>query len=223
MDLHPPHQWSTQPSSQLTLANGPAPTAPAINAPVANATLANAPVPTAPAVNAPVANAPLVNAPVPTAPAVNAPVANAPLVNAPAANLPVVNSPVANTHVASMPVANPPIGSGSTNAAAVGVEADTNFDAPEKLPSPGVDQLLSDEEVRDRVFQGRRLGFLHSQITSSSSVQRFNTLEADFNSRCTRFRFKDNALQAALDLADARQVQLRADATSILASWSPTP
>jgi Putative peptidoglycan binding domain len=87
------------------------------------------------------------------------------------------------------------------------------------VPSPGSGRLLSSEEVRYCVFQGRRLGYLRNQVTSNASVQRFNELVTDFNSRCSHFRFENNALQAASELAATRQVQLKADAAKIVASW----
>jgi putative peptidoglycan binding protein len=89
----------------------------------------------------------------------------------------------------------------------------------EKLPMPGAGRLLSSEEVRYCVFQGRRLGYLRNQVRSDASVRRFNGLVTDFNSRCSHFRFENKALQAAFDLAAARQDQLEADAARIMASW----
>jgi hypothetical protein len=109
----------------------------------------------------------------------------------------------------------------SSGAVAARTAPGTDGDAPEKVPSPGSGRLLSSEEVRYCVFQGRRLGNLRSQVTSNASVQRFNELVTDFNSRCSHFRFENKALQAALELAAARQVQLKADAAKILASWPP--
>ena len=84
----------------------------------------------------------------------------------------------------------------------------------------GVGQLLSLEEVRYCVFQGRRLAFLRNEVVSEDSVRRFNTLLADFNSRCKSFRYEGDALQSANKQADARQDQLKADADSIVSSWT---
>jgi len=92
----------------------------------------------------------------------------------------------------------------------------------EKLPSPGVGQLLTSEEVRYCVFQGRRLDFIRDQVSGDIRIQRFNALVRDFNSRCGLFRFQNNALRVAKGLADARQEQLKADAGGILAAWEST-
>jgi hypothetical protein len=95
-------------------------------------------------------------------------------------------------------------------------------DTSEKLPSPGVGQLLTSEEVRYCVFQGRRLDFIRDQVSGDIRIQRFNALVRDFNSRCGLFRFQNNALRVAKGLADARQEQLKADAGGILAAWEST-
>src|SRR5262249_47328018 len=47
---------------------------------------------------------------------------------------------------------------------------------PEELPSPGRGLILSAEEVRYCVFQGRRLQYMRSNIKDDVSVQRFNGL-----------------------------------------------
>jgi len=107
----------------------------------------------------------------------------------------------------------------SSGAVAARTAAGTDGAASEKVPSLGSGRLLSSEEVRYCVFQGRRLGYLRNQATSNASVQRFNELVTDFNSRCSHFRFENNALQAASELAATRQAQLKADAAKIVASW----
>ena len=123
-----------------------------------------------------------------------------------------------------VPAANISPGNGAANASAAKAAPDTDGVAAEKLPpQQAVGQLLSVEEVRYCVFQGRRLGYLRNQVASNDSVQRFNTLLADFNSRCKSFRYQDDALQSANRQADARQDQLKADAASILTSWTGEP
>jgi peptidoglycan hydrolase-like protein with peptidoglycan-binding domain len=58
-------------------------------------------------------------------------------------------------------------------------------------------------------------------VLGDEPIQRFNTLVADFNSRCRSFRYDNNALQTAAQQADTWQGQLKSDAQAILASWSP--
>ena len=113
------------------------------------------------------------------------------------------------------------LSNGATDTAAAKAAPGADALPSEMLPpQQGVGQLLSPEEVRYCVFQGRRLGYLRDQIVSNDSVQRFNTLLADFNSRCKSFRYEGDALQSANSQADARQDQLKADAGSILTSWT---
>jgi hypothetical protein len=117
-------------------------------------------------------------------------------------------------------------GGGAANSPAARVGPGTDAMPTEILPPlQGVGQLLSLEEVRYCVFQGRRLGFLRDEVVNADSVRRFNTLLADFNSRCRSFHYEGDALQSANKQADARRDQLKADADDILTSWtgqSPT-
>ncbi|MFI5018794.1 MAG: peptidoglycan-binding protein [Dongiales bacterium] len=133
----------------------------------------------------------------------------------------VATGPANEVHAVPAPVAHASPENGATDTAAA--KAAPGADAlPSEIlpPQQGVGQLLSPEEVRYCVFQGRRLGYLRDQIVSNDSVQRFNTLLADFNSRCKSFRYEGDALQSANSQADARQDQLKADAGSILTSWT---
>jgi len=91
----------------------------------------------------------------------------------------------------------------------------------EKLPPQATGSLLGDDEVRYCVFQGRRLTYLRNQVVGDDPIQRFNTLVADFNSRCRSFRYDNNALQTASQQADTWQDQIKSDAQAILSSWSP--
>ncbi len=133
----------------------------------------------------------------------------------------VATAPANEVHAAAAPVAHASPENGATDTAAAKPAAGADALPSEMLPpQQGVGQLLSPEEVRYCVFQGRRLGYLRDQIVSNDSVQRFNTLLADFNSRCKSFRYEGDALQSANKQADARQDQLKADAGSILTSWT---
>jgi len=133
----------------------------------------------------------------------------------------VATAPAREAPAAPASVANASPGKGAATAPATpagpGAEA-----APTEIlpPLQGVGQLLSLEEVRYCVFQGRRLAFLRNEVVSNDSVRRFNTLLADFNSRCKSFRYEGDALQSANKEADARRDQLKADADSILTSWT---
>jgi hypothetical protein len=137
---------------------------------------------------------------------------------APAPRSVVATAPAREAPAAPGPMANASPGNGApTTPAAPGADAALAEMLP---PLQGVGQLLSLEEVRYCVFQGRRLAFLRNEVVSEDSVRRFNTLLADFNSRCKSFRYEGDALQSANKQADARQYQLKADADSIVSSWT---
>jgi hypothetical protein len=140
---------------------------------------------------------------------------------APAPSSSVATAPAGEVPAAPAPLANASPGNGATNAPATKAAPAADAEPKEMLPpQQGVGQLLSLEQVRYCVFQGRRLGYLRNQIVSDDSVQRFNTLLADFNSRCKSFRYEGDALQSANRQADARQDRLKADAAGILTSWT---
>ena len=96
-------------------------------------------------------------------------------------------------------------------------------DLAEELPPSGRSLILSTEEVRYCVFQGRRLQFMRSRIKDDGSVQRFNGLVGDFNARCGNFRFLNNALQTATQEADSQQGRLEGQAIRMMAAWQTLP
>ena len=139
---------------------------------------------------------------------------------APAPRSVVATAPAREAPAAPGPMANASPGNGAPPAPAAPAAPGDAALAEMLPPSQGVGQLLSLEEVRYCVFQGRRLAFLRNEVVSEDSVRRFNTLLADFNSRCKSFRYEGDALQSANKQADARQDQLKADADSIVSSWT---
>jgi hypothetical protein len=135
---------------------------------------------------------------------------------APAPRSVVATAPAREAPAAPGPMANASPGNGAPPAPAAPAAPGDAALAEMLPPSQGVGQLLSLEEVRYCVFQGRRLAFLRNEVVSEDSVRRFNTLLADFNSRCKSFRYEGDALQSPNKQADARQDQLKADADSIV-------
>ena len=140
---------------------------------------------------------------------------------APAPGSVVATAPAGGAPAAPGPLANASPGNGATNAGAAPAPSGADAAPTEMLPPlQGVGQLLTLEEVRYCVFQGRRLVFLRKAVVNDDFVRRFNTLLADFNSRCKSFRYEGDALQSANKQADARRDQLKADADGILTSWT---
>jgi Putative peptidoglycan binding domain len=100
----------------------------------------------------------------------------------------------------------------------------TAHNSVEKLPAPGEGRVLSMEEVRYCIFQGRRLSELRNQMTGlggNDLVNRYNNLVTDFNSRCRSFRYEKGVMEAIQREAAEKEVQLKADASAILAAWHP--
>jgi hypothetical protein len=100
----------------------------------------------------------------------------------------------------------------------------TASNSAEKLPPPGAGRILSMEEVRYCIFQGRRLSELRNQMTGlggNDLVDRYNDLVTDFNGRCRSFRYEKGVLETVQREEVEKEAQLKADASAILAAWRP--
>jgi hypothetical protein len=165
------------------------------------------------------ARAPVTNTPAANTAATNTLASNTPATNTAAANVPTANAP-SSTPMNAVPP-SPAVATATPAAASPSVPSGPGPEPVEKLPPQATGALLGDDEVRYCVFQGRRLTYMRNQVVGDDPIQRFNTLVADFNSRCRSFRYDNNALQTAAQQADTWQDQLKSDAQAILASWSP--
>jgi hypothetical protein len=230
---------STAPSVASLPSVEPATHAVASNASTANASQANpSPANPPPAANPsagpsaaspPAASPPAASPSAASASTAEASPSNASAVGAAATGVPANSRPFVTVPEVTASTMTASTGTASTGSASTGSAAPAPAAAPpmaspepaEKLPPQGVGALLSEEEVRYCVFQGRRLGYLRNQVIGDEAIQRFNTLVADFNSRCRNFRYDNNALQIATEQAGVLETQLRADAANILASWAP--
>ena len=215
---------STEPASQGALAAA-AQGEPAAAQGAAQNSEGNVPGTSASSAAAPMtASAPVTNTPATNTAATNTPASNTPVTNTAAANTAATNVPTANAPSNTPMIAVPPgpeVATATPTGASPSVPSGPGPEPVEKLPPQGAGSLLGDDEVRYCVFQGRRLTYLRNQVVGDDPIQRFNTLVADFNSRCRSFRYDNNALQTAAQQADTWQDQLKSDAQAILASWSP--
>lgn len=89
----------------------------------------------------------------------------------------------------------------------------------EQMPAPGIDRVLRETEVRYCIFQGGRLDILRGLVSSNRETDHFNDLVADFNSRCSKFRYRQGVLRAIEAEVLGKQPDLRADARRLLSSW----
>ena len=166
------------------------------------------------------ATPPVTNTPATNTAATNPPASNTPATNTATTNMPATNTPPANPPMISVPP-SPVLATATPGVTSPSVPTGPGPEPVEKLPPQATGALLGDDEVRYCVFQGRRLTYLRNQVVGDDPIQRFNTLVADFNSRCRSFRYDNNALQTAAQQADTWQDQIKSDAQAILASWSP--
>jgi len=169
--------------------------------------------------NTPAANT-ATNAQASNTPATNTAATNAATTNTAATNMPATNTPPANPPMISVPP-SPVLATATPGVTSPSVPTGPGPEPVEQLPPQATGALLGDDEVRYCVFQGRRLTYLRNQVVGDDPIQRFNTLVADFNSRCRSFRYDNNALQTASQQADTWHDQIKSDAQAILASWSP--
>ena len=107
--------------------------------------------------------------------------------------------------------------SGSSLTSSPNSSASSQF--TEQLPAPGTDRVLGKTEVRYCIFQGGRLDILRDLISSNRETDHFNDLVADFNSRCSKFRYRQGVLRAIEAEALGKQPDLRVDARRLLSLW----
>jgi hypothetical protein len=74
-----------------------------------------------------------------------------------------------------------------------------------EMPSTGRDRLLSVAEIRWCLREDVRIEVLQQRL-ATQEPQRFNVMVGEYNRRCTRFRYRDDALELARrDIDDARR------------------
>jgi hypothetical protein len=74
-----------------------------------------------------------------------------------------------------------------------------------EMPGTGRDRLLSVAQLRWCLREDLRIEVFEQRV-SYSEPQRFNVMVADYNRRCTRFRYRDDDLEhARRDIAGARK------------------
>ena len=107
--------------------------------------------------------------------------------------------------------------SGSSPTSSPNSSASSQF--TEQLPAPGTDRVLGKTEVRYCIFQGGRLDILRDLVSSNRETDHFNDLVADFNSRCSKFRYRQGVLRAIEAEALGKQPDLRVDTRRLLSLW----
>ena len=111
--------------------------------------------------------------------------------------------------------------SGSSPSSSPNSSASSQF--AEQTPAPGTNRVLRKKEVRYCIFQGARLDILRDMVSANREIDRFNALVADFNSRCSSYRYRQDVLKAIEAEVPGRQSYLQVDAQRLLFSWRESP
>tara|TARA_R110000751_G_scaffold263960_3_gene363145 strand:+ start:1195 stop:3135 length:1941 start_codon:yes stop_codon:yes gene_type:complete len=89
----------------------------------------------------------------------------------------------------------------------------------ENKPPAGRDRVLTRNQIRYCIFQGKRLDYMKQLTQSQYEINRFNSLIDDYNSRCSSFRYRQGTLSAIEREAASRAGILRDEARRIVSSW----
>ncbi len=89
----------------------------------------------------------------------------------------------------------------------------------EAKPPPGQGRTFNRSQVRYCVFQGERINAIRPHASTEYTINRFNLMIADYNSRCSDYRYRAGELTSIQHEAVRRASELQADARRILDSW----
>jgi hypothetical protein len=83
----------------------------------------------------------------------------------------------------------------------------------EELPPTGTGTTLSLNQIRYCLAEDIRIDGARSSVNQhlSTDVSRFNSMVADYNSRCGSFRYRSGTLESVRSEVDARRDRLRAE------------
>ena len=90
-------------------------------------------------------------------------------------------------------------------------------------PVPGDgDRRLSQENIRWCLYQDRRIEIIRSIISNSRSdedVTSFNAIIEDFNSRCSRYRYRETDMASVRAELASKESNLQSEAVRIVSAW----
>ncbi|MDO5758862.1 MAG: hypothetical protein Q4P24_15555, partial [Rhodobacterales bacterium] len=89
----------------------------------------------------------------------------------------------------------------------------------ETKPPVGQGRTFDRPQVRYCVFQGKRLDAIRSRVTTNYTIDRFNNLIGDYNSRCSNYRYRSGVLTSVQQEATRKARELQADGKRIFESW----
>lgn len=107
----------------------------------------------------------------------------------------------------------------------------------ETIPPVGTDLVHSRSQIRYCQFQGERLAYIQNQFPASKYdndtrvianakiltddiIAKYDTLIADYNSRCGSYRYQNHDLSAVKSELSIKQSQLQTEAQKIMKTWN---
>lgn len=104
------------------------------------------------------------------------------------------------------------------------IEPEVTSAPPEVMPPVGRGIVLSTPQIRYCVFQDLRVKSAEKLVDSynGGSVDHFNLLVNDFNSRCSYFQYREGALVPVEREAAAIQVQLEEEGRQLMSAFTTT-
>lgn len=128
-----------------------------------------------------------------------------------------------NKPSSSPPPAPTAVGSRNTTQPSPSIDAPVAPTFEERIPAVGTDRVLHESEVRYCIFQDERLDVLRDLVSTNQERDHFNRLVSDYNSRCSRFRYRQGVLQSVESEVPERLAVLRGDALRLLSAWRESP
>jgi len=105
----------------------------------------------------------------------------------------------------------------------VGPSAVDSADAAflETKPAPGSNNLLAISEINYCLAQDSRILTIQPLVdrTSHAAIVAYNAVVADFNSRCSQYRYKEADMARATAVVKAHQAEIDSQAQQWLLSW----
>lgn len=104
----------------------------------------------------------------------------------------------------------------------VAVEPEAPSAPPEVMPPVGTGKVLNTPQIRYCVFQDVRVKSAEKLVDSynGGSVDHFNSLVNDFNSRCSYFQYRQGALAPVEREADAIHAQLEEEGRQLMSAFT---
>jgi hypothetical protein len=86
-------------------------------------------------------------------------------------------------------------------------------------PPAGTGIMFSQANIRYCLYQKERMKGMDSDLRSAEERSAFDTVAADYNSRCGNFRYRDSDLQVVTDEVSKKSEVLAAEGLDIVAGW----